>query len=745
MWNPFGPVQEYWLDVWQRSILFLDVLRERGNLYRAHNAAPAPNVLSFEAELVRDGRTLPRPVNYLLARIVPPEGVRIDPAKPPFVVVDPRAGHGPGIGGMKQDSEIGVALTAGHACYFVGFLPEPMPGQTIEDVCQAEAVFIEEVAARHPEAEGKPVVIANCQAGWQTMIMAALNPDLAGPILLAGTPLSYWAGTRGKNPLRYLGGLLGGDWLTAFAGDIGGGLFDGASLVANFESLNPANTYWEKPYNVFSKVDTEAARFLDFETWWGSPVLLNAEEMEWITDSLFVGDKLSSGGLRTTDGVRIDLRNVKSPIIVFCSWGDNITPPQQALGWITDIYDQDRQIAANGQTIVYCLHQSIGHLGIFVSSKVATKEHQEFTSCMDMIDLAPPGLYEAVIAEVDEDTQNPELIQGRYLFRLERRTLDDVRALVGNQPEDDLRFAAVARISEINRALYKALVRPTVRALATPPAAEALRRLHPNRLRFAIFSDHNPLMPLVETLAKAVRERRAPAARDNPLLTYQEEVSSWITAGLKVYGDLRDTLAEELFLSTWGTPLVQAMAGLDARSAGDGGRHVERDLAREASGAKLRSDLEARFEQGGPMEAALRGLFYVRGAEGGFDERGFAALRALRAAQPAERRRPLAELKHLVKEQSLLFRIDEPRAMEAIPQLLPHDVGQRRAVLEALHNLLAAQGVLPEESRRRLDRLNVIFDGGAEPGADQGLAQLVAAAGQAPASQIDEGAGHGRH
>ena len=241
---------------------------------------------------MRDGRTLERPVNYALVRIIPPAGTKIDPTKAPIIVVDPRAGHGPGIGGMKQDSEIGVALAAGHPCYFIGFLPKPMPGQTIEDVCRAEAIFVEEVAARHPEAEGKPVVIANCQAGWQIMMMAAINPDRTGPIMLAGSPLSYWAGVRGKNPMRYLGGMLGGTWLTALSGDLGNGIFDGANLVANFESLNPANTYWTKAYNVYSKVDTEAERFLDFETWWGSPVLLNAEEMQWIADNLFVGNKL---------------------------------------------------------------------------------------------------------------------------------------------------------------------------------------------------------------------------------------------------------------------------------------------------------------------------------------------------------------------------------------------------------------------------------------------------------------------
>jgi hypothetical protein len=145
---------DYWVDAWQRSILLLDVLRQRGNNCAAHNAHTAPHVLSFEVELVLDGRALPRPVNYGLVRIVPPTGTSIDPGKRPFIVFDPRAGHGPGIGGMKADSEIGVALAAGHPCYFVGFLPDPVPGQTIEDVCEAEARFVEEVVERHPNADG---------------------------------------------------------------------------------------------------------------------------------------------------------------------------------------------------------------------------------------------------------------------------------------------------------------------------------------------------------------------------------------------------------------------------------------------------------------------------------------------------------------------------------------------------------------------------------------------------------------
>ena len=474
-------LSEYWTDAWQRSVLALDLLRERGNTYVDRTTQNAPHVLSFKAELVLDGRKLARPVNYVLTHIASESATAVDPTKRPFIVVDPRAGHGPGIGGMKQDSEIGVAMSAGHPCYFIGFLPNPEPGQTIEDVCIAEAAFIEEVIRRHPQAEGKPAIVANCQAGWQVMMMASLRPEITGPLVLAGSPLSYWAGVRGKNPMRYLGGVLGGTWLTALAGDLGHGKFDGANLVSNFEQLNPANTYWDKAYGVYSKIDTESERFLDFETWWGSPVLLNAGEMQWIADNLFVGNKLTTGGIRASNGLRVDLRNIRSPIVVFCSWGDNITPPQQALGWITDLYDHEREIEANGQTIVYTTHQTIGHLGIFVSGKVATKEHAEFANCMDMIDLLPPGLYEAVITEVDDKTEHAELIHGKYLFSLQRRTLDDIRAFGNNTDEDDRLFATAARLSEINLGLYRTFVQPWVKAMATEESAKTMRDMHPNR------------------------------------------------------------------------------------------------------------------------------------------------------------------------------------------------------------------------------------------------------------------------
>src|ERR1700756_5522983 len=536
---PGGPMSElvanavkYMVDAGQRSVLFLDIMRQRGDQYREHVAQTAPHVLSYAAELIIDGRKLDEPVNYVLVRIIPPSGVEIDMKRRPFVVVDPRAGHGPGIGGFKADSEIGVAMKAGHPCYFIGFLPQPMPGQTIECIARAEAIFIEKVIERHPNADGKPCVIGNCQAGWAVMILASLRPELFGPLIIAGAPLAYWAGVHGKYPMRYSGGLLGGSWLTALTSDLGGGKFDGAWLVQNFEGQNPSNTLWSKQYNVYSKVDTEADRYLEFEKWWGGHVNLNAEEIKFIVDELFIGNNLAAGRIKMSDGTAVDLRNIRSPIVVFCSEGDNITPPQQALHWILDLYADVDDIRAYGQTIVYTVHESVGHLGIFVSGGVAKKEHAEFSSNIDLIDVLPPGLYEATFEAKTADTANADLAVGQWVMRCEARTLDDIRAMGGNSLEDERRFATAARVSEINLSAYRNFVQPWLRTMVTPQMAEWIRNLHPLRLQYEMFSSANPFMARVKNNAEKARENRKPVAVDNPLIGAQEKVSKQIVSAL---------------------------------------------------------------------------------------------------------------------------------------------------------------------------------------------------------------------
>jgi pimeloyl-ACP methyl ester carboxylesterase len=697
---------EYMVDAGQRSVLFMDIMRRRGDQYREHLAETAPHVLNFAAELIMDGRKLEQPVNYALVRIIPPKGVEIDLSRRPFVVVDPRAGHGPGIGGFKADSEIGVAMNAGYPCYFIGFLPEPMPGQTIETIARAEAMFIEKVTALHPVADGKPCVIGNCQAGWAVMILASLRPELFGPIIIAGAPLAYWAGVHGKNPMRYSGGLLGGSWLTALTSDLGGGKFDGAWLVQNFENQNPSNTLWTKQYNVFSKVDTEADRYLEFERWWGGHVNLNAEEIQFIVDELFVGNNLAAGRIKMSDGAAVDLRNIKSPIVVFCSKGDNVTPPQQALGWILDLYGDVDEIRAYGQTIVYTVHETIGHLGIFVSGGVARKEHAEFSSNTDLIDVLPPGLYEATFEARDSDTRNTELAAGQWVMRCEARTLDDIRAMGGNSPEDERRFAAAKRVSEMNLAAYQKFVQPWIKSMVTPQMAAWMRIWHPSRVQYEVFSGQNPLMKTVETAAENIRERRKPAASDNPFIVLQEKVSGQIVDALDKWRDSQETLSEALFLSVYGSPALQAAVGVDPQSTPS--RKPEMSSAyRERLQARI-AELKSRIGNGGLREAAIRGLLYVGSARGMVDERSLEALRRVRSNDHGPRL-TLAQFKTMVREQFFMLLLDQHAALAAIPKLLPESAEERRASFAAIREVLSASAAISGEIAKRLEQVAELF------------------------------------
>src|SRR6516165_4937624 len=676
----FAPLAEYMVDAAQRSILFWDVMRRRGNQYREHMAETVPHVLSYQAKLVIDGRTLERPVNYVLARIVPPAGVEIDPVKRPFVIVDPRAGHGPGIGGFKADSEIGEAFKAGHPCYFIGFLPEPMPGQTIEDIARAEAVFLEKVIALHPDANGKPCVIGNCQAGWAVMMLAAVRPELFGPIIVAGSPLSYWAGVHGKYPMRYSGGLLGGSWLTALVSDLGNGTFDGAWLVQNFENQNPSNTLWTKQYNLYSKIDTEPQRYLGFERWWGGHVNLNAKEIQFIVDELFIGNNLAAGRIHTSDGTEVDLRNIRSPIVVFCSKGDNITPPQQALGWILDLYESVDDIRFCGQTIVYTIHESIGHLGIFVSSGVAKKEHGEFSSNIDLIDTLPPGLYEAVFESRTDDTASPELVTGNWVMRCEARTLDDIRALGGNDIADERRFATAARVSEINLALYRTFAQPVLRAFVGSPAAQWMQQLHPLRLQYELFSNANPMMAPVAGMADQVRNNRQAVSADNPLIALQEIASDQIVASLDAWRQFSEAFAERAFLNIYGSPMLQAAVGIDPAGTRPLQRASKNPLHHELLQKRI-AELKSRIPVGGLREAVVRALLYVGMNRAAVDERGFEMVRRIRRSHGDM---PLSEFKALVREQYLLLLIDPQAAIAAIPSMLPPDADTRHETVELI-------------------------------------------------------------
>ena len=705
---------QYTVDFAQRSILLWDTLRQRGNNFIEHERQGLPPVLHFDYEIVMDGRSFKRPVNYALLHIVPPKGVTVDAKRRPYVIIDPRGGHGPGIGGFKDDSQVGVALQAGHPVYFVIFFPNPEPGQTLLDVCEAEREFVRRVRELHPDAP-KPGIVGNCQAGWAAMMLASASPDDTGPIVIVGAPMSYWGGAwsegEGDNPMRYAGGLLGGTWLASLTSDLGAGKFDGAWLVQNFENLNPANTFWDKYYQVFANVDTESARFLEFERWWGGYYLLNREEIEWITQNLFVGNKLWSGTVKAGPGAVFDLRKVKVPIVLFASMGDNITPPQQAFNWVADVYGSTEEIKARGQVIVGLMHENVGHLGIFVSGKVAKKEGAQIASVLKSIEALPPGLYGMQIAEPKDTNGTPT-----YDVSFVELRLEEIAARLNRFKRVDERpFEAVKVVADFNQRAYELFGRPLVKPLSNEYAAKVAREFHPLRLQRWAFSDLNPWLWWLGPAAEAVKTQRQALGPNDPARKLESAVSELTSASLDCYRALRDANAEAAFFQIYGH--------LSAFYFGDEQRAEMAALPGNPRELSFVKEALASIDKGGYAEALARVAFLMA-----HQDEPLPLSRLQLAQELIEEYRELlpalapAEARRIGGEQEIIARYEPDRAVETLLALLAEPKDRDR-LLTLLERVLAdprVQRIQPSaEQLAMLARIRAVLGSAGRPSTPQ--------------------------
>jgi len=692
----------YAVDTAQRSILFWDTIRQRGNTFLERAVAGLPPVLHFDYETIVDGRSLARPVNYALVRIVPPQGVSVDATRRPYIIIDPRAGHGPGIGGFKDDSQVGVALREGHPVYFVIFFRDPVPGQTLLDVCEAEKHFVHKVRELHP-ASSKPAIVGNCQGGWAAMMLAAADPDDTGPIVINGAPMSYWGGAwsegEGDNPMRYSGGLLGGTWLASFTSDLGAGVFDGAHLVQNFENLNPANTFWDKYYHLYAHVDTEPPRFLDFERWWGGFYLMNREEIEWITRNLFVGNKLWKGETKMAGGKAFDLREIKAPIVLFASMGDNITPPQQAFNWVADVYGSTDEIKARGQVIVGLMHENVGHLGIFVSGKVARKEHAQIVSVLKSIESLAPGLYAMSIEERKGADGKPAY---DVEFR-ERRLEDIVTRLNRFERADEKPFKAVAAVSDFNQQAYELFLQPLVQSMANAWTAKLGQQFHPLRFQRWAFSDLNPWLGWLGPAAQAVKAQRKSVDDDNVARKMERAGSAAISASLEYFRVVRDAASEASFFQTYGN--IFSLYVADKRD-GDG-----MGIVAEPRELPFVQEALASIGEGGYPEALARvACLLARKGEPLLLSRLQMKQELMGEYRDLLPDMPPDQWRRVRGEQEIIVRYEPEKALATLPKLLANHADRERLVT-LVRRLLADERV--QRARPSTEQMAIIENIGA--------------------------------
>ena len=201
------------------------------------------------------------------------------------------------------------------------------------------------------------------------------------------------------------------------------------------------------------------------------------------------------------------------------------------------------------------IHEKVGHLGIFVSSSIAKKEHSEVASTMKTIEALAPGLYEMTIEE-----QIGEGVYARFRVAFTERKVSDILALDKDDRSEERGFAAVARLSEFAAELCDLTLRPYVQASISQPVAAALRQADPARAARRAFSSDNPLMRAVPGLAAKAEAERKPAAASNPFLALQKWWTDGVVQAFDVWRDWRDMTYEATFLSIYGSPAMDAIA-----------------------------------------------------------------------------------------------------------------------------------------------------------------------------------------
>jgi len=531
--------------------------------------------------------------------------------------------------------------------------------------------------------------------------------------------MSYWGGAwregEGDNPMRYSGGMLGGTWLASFTADLGNGIFDGAYLVENFENLNPANTFWDKYYKVFENADTEPSRFLEFERWWGGFYLMNREEIEWITQNLFVGNKLWAGETSAGHGKVFDLRDIKSPIVLFASLGDNITPPQQAFNWVADVYGSTDEIKARGQVIIGLVHQDIGHLGIFVSGKVAKKEYSQIVSVLKSIEMLPPGLYGMEITEHEGKGGQVEYEVDFHEHQLEE-IVDRLNRL---KRADEKPFEAVEAVSDFNQRAYELFAQPLVQAMSNEFSAKMLREFHPLRLQRWGFSDRNPWLWWLGPAAEAVKTHRKQGDKDDLPHRSEKMVAELVSASLEYYRAIRDATSEAMFFETYGSMFSLYLA--DKREADEAG---EPKVVDPRTLPFVQEALES-ITQGGYPEAFARVAALLA-------RKGDLPLSLLVTKQEIAKdyaedlpKVSVEEWRRIRGEQEVIVRYERDKAIATLPTLLAEDADRQR-LLTLLDRLVQDERVQQSEptpaQRAMMQRVREVL--AAKPAARRRVATL---------------------
>jgi hypothetical protein len=390
------------------------------------------------------------------------------------------------------------------------------------------------------------------------------------------------------------------------------------------------------------------------------------------------------------------------------------------------VYGSTEEIKARGQVIVGLMHEDVGHLGIFVSGKVANKEGTQIASVLESIEALPPGLYGMQIAEQKDSGGKPV-----YEVSFVELRLEDIAARLNRfKRADEKPFEAVNAVAELNQRVYELFGRPLAQALSNEYEAKLAREFHPLRLQRWAFSDLNPWVWWLAPTAQAVKAQRQALGPDDPARRVESMVSELTSASLDFHRALRDAAAEAAFFQIYGNLFAFYLG--DEREAEAPARLLvdprELPFVKEALAA---------VDRGGYPEALARVAFLMA-----HEDKPLPLARVQLAQELIEDYRDLLpdlaldEVRRIGGEQEIIARYEPERAIETLPALLA-DPADRDRLLTLLERVLAderVQRIQPSaEQTAMLARIRQVLGarGGSRAGRGRGAAARgkVAAAG----------------
>jgi hypothetical protein len=176
-------------------------------------------------------------------------------------------------------------------------------------------------------------------------------------------------------------------------------------------------------------------------------------------------------------------------------------------------------------------------------------------------------------------------------------------------------------------------------------------------------------MGMVAALAEQVRTQRTVAAPANPFVAMQEQFSRAMIHALDFYGDTRDRITEQMFHAIYGSPAVQAWYGILQNGGPPRQRPGQSPSTKAALDAEMRR-LRGRVAEGNALDA-----------------------------------------EEALREQWAILAIDERAAIESLPQLVPPDAAERRALLDKIKSIVAAVGGVDADVQRRLREIEQLLVG----------------------------------